>query len=303
MVTSHSFLFPRPREGAKKPVYAPKRFVPDRRATRNVARRDLLRSDTTSLGRTAAVVRHGCDVANQRDLETDSLESAERTLPPRPGPLYEDGDRTHPVLHGLAGGFFGRQLRCEWSALSRALEPPRSGAGPRDGVAVHVRDRHHGVVERRLNVRDPRRHVLLYSLLLSLRLGARAGGAGRCAGLGLRHDVLTPGRLARRTLAGTRQDSLAGTLPCTSVGVRSLPVDRQPSAVTEPPVAAKVHQALDVHLHLSAQIAFDLVVRLEHLADLPDLRLGQLLGHPVRRDPGLLTDASRGGLTNPVEVR
>src|ERR1017187_3345829 len=107
MVTSHSFLFPRPREGAKKTAYAPKRFVPDGRATRNVARRDLPRSDTTSLGRTAAVVRHGGDFANQRDLETDSREGAEGTPPPRPGPLYEDGDRTHPVLHRLAGGFFG----------------------------------------------------------------------------------------------------------------------------------------------------------------------------------------------------
>jgi hypothetical protein len=40
--------------------------------------------------------------------------------------------------------------------------------------------------------------------------------------------------------------------------VRALPVNREALAVTEAAVAAEVHQALDVHLHFAAQIAFDL---------------------------------------------
>ena len=58
------------------------------------------------------------------------------------------------------------------------------------------------------------------------------------------------------------EHALARTLARARVGVRALPVDGAP-AVTEAAVAAEVHQALDVHLHFAAEVAFDLVVGLE----------------------------------------
>src|SRR4051812_18055297 len=62
-----------------------------------------------------------------------------------------------------------------------------------------------------------------------------------------------------RRLARAREDALTGSLARTRVRVRALPVDREALTVTETAVATEVHQALDVHLHLTAQVAFDLV--------------------------------------------
>src|SRR5437763_1758263 len=82
---------------------------------------------------------------------------------------------------------------------------------------------------------------------------------------------------ASRTFAGAR------------VGVGSLPVDGQISAMTEPAVTPEVHQTLDVRSDLVSEIAFDLeavLVRLEKIADLLDVGLGQLLDFFLRRNAG-----------------
>src|ERR1700722_4510893 len=111
------------------------------------------------------------------------------------------------------------------------------------------------------------------------------------------------GLSGRRGLASTGEHALARPLARARVGVSALPVDRQTAAMTETPVAPQVHETLDVHLDLAAQIALDLVVGLENFADLADLVLGKLLGHLVRSDAGLRADVPRGGLANPVQVR
>jgi hypothetical protein len=79
-------------------------------------------------------------------------------------------------------------------------------------------------------------------------------------------------------------------------------MDGEPAAVAEAAVAAEVHQALDVHLHFTAQIAFDLVVRLEQLTDLLDVVLGELFGLLRRGDPGALADLERERLPHAVKV-
>src|SRR6185295_2232962 len=76
---------------------------------------------------------------------------------------------------------------------------------------------------------------------------------------------LLAGDRARRPLAGPR------------VGVGALAAHRQALAVAQAAVAAEVHQPLDVHRHLAAQIALDLVVAVDHLADADDLVIGQLV--------------------------
>src|SRR5579864_9493407 len=63
-------------------------------------------------------------------------------------------------------------------------------------------------------------------------------------------------------------DRLGGALAGTSVGVGALAADRQALAVAKPAVAGQVHQPLDVDRHLAAQVAFDLVVMVDGLADL-----------------------------------
>jgi hypothetical protein len=73
--------------------------------------------------------------------------------------------------------------------------------------------------------------------------------------------------------------------------------------MTKPTVATEVHQALDVRLNLAPEIAFDFVDRLEELADLLDVALGQLLGLLVRGDACLFANLERRLLADAIEVR
>src|SRR5437899_1377584 len=129
-------------------------------------------SDAAALGRPAAVVGDGGDVANQGDLEARALQSAERALASGAGAFHEYGDRAHAVLHCASRGLFGGELRGERRALARPLEAARAGRRPSDGGAVDVGDGDDGVVEGRLDVRNARRNVLADLLLL---FGAFAG--------------------------------------------------------------------------------------------------------------------------------
>src|SRR5579862_3855861 len=69
---------------------------------------------------------------------------------------------------------------------------------------------------------------------------------------------------------------LARTLTGTCVGTCALATDRQPAAMTDTPIGAKVHQALDVHGHFAAKITLDRELR-DLRADGIHLRLGEVL--------------------------
>jgi hypothetical protein len=71
----------------------------------------------------------------------------------------------------------------------------------------------------------------------------------------------------------------------------------------KPSVAPEIHQPLDVHLDLAPQIAFDLELGFEKIADPLDFTFRQFLGHLVRCDARLLADAASRGATHAVEVR
>src|SRR3546814_6377409 len=76
------------------------------------------------------------------------------------------------------------------------------------------------------------------------------------------------------------------------VGLGALAAHRQALAVAQAAVAAEVHQALDVHGHVAAQVALDHVVAVDGLADAGDLVIGQLV-HPARlRNAHLAADRS-----------
>ena len=51
----------------------------------------------------------------------------------------------------------------------------------------------------------------------------------------------------------------------------------QALAVTQAAIAAEIHQALDVHRDFAAQIAFDLIFAVDHLAQPQHLVVGQLM--------------------------
>src|SRR5947208_916461 len=68
----------------------------------------------------------------------------------------------------------------------------------------------------------------------------------------------------RRPLAGTR------------VGVRPLAADRQALAMAQPAIGAEIHQPLDVHRHVTAQIALDHVFAVDQRLYLGSLSVAWL---------------------------
>src|ERR671939_1517195 len=134
--------------------------MPSRRQTRHFAPVSLATLDPPPLARPDAVVRLRGDVLDAEDLEPGGLERADRRLAPGARALDEDLDLLEAVLHALAGAGVGGHLGGERRRLARALEARRAGRLPGDDVSLLVRQRHDGVVERRLDVRLADRDVL-----------------------------------------------------------------------------------------------------------------------------------------------
>src|SRR4051812_8794881 len=84
-----------------------------------------------------------------------------------------------------------------------------------------------------------------------------------------------PRLLGRR--AGARDRALRA-LAGPRVRVSALTANRQVLAVTEPPVAAEIHQALDVERGLTTEVTLHLERGLDVLTDLPDLVFREILG-------------------------
>src|SRR6267143_695910 len=107
----------------------------------------------------------------------------------------------------------------------------------------------------------------------------------------------------RRGCDGAADDAALRALAGAGVGMGALAAHGQSLAVAQAAVAAQVHQALDVQAHLAAEVALDLVVLVEALADAVDLVVGQVLGPLGRIDLGQGTDLPRAGVADPVQVR
>src|SRR6056297_2242277 len=97
-------------------------------------------------------------------------------------------------------------------------------------------------------------------------------------------------------------DRLGRTLARSRVRVGPLAPHGQAASMTEPPVAADVHQHLDVLVDLSPEIALDLVVALDDLSQADRLRLRQMLRPGPRVDRGLLADLQGLRATDAVDI-
>ena len=62
--------------------------------------------------------------------------------------------------------------------------------------------------------------------------------------------------------------------------------------MTDPAIATDVHQSLDVHLHLAAEVTFHLVFVADDFAHCCCLGVGPVLDAGVLVDTGLLEDGS-----------
>src|SRR5262245_3728207 len=258
------------------------------------------------LGRPAPVVGNRRHVADRGDLETGGLQRADRRLAPRPGASHEHLDLLQAVLHRLAGGQLGSRLGGEGRALARALEPGAAGARPGHDVPHPVRERDDRVVERRLDVGDAGADFAPLAPLGALLPWCRF----RFFGHALRSRLLRRCRRRCRRRRRRRRRRLLldhhaplGALPRAGVGVGPLSADRETAAMADAAIGADVHQALDVHRDVAAQVTFDLELALDDLADPVHFVVGPRL-HPLARiDVGLEQHAPPRRPPEPVDVR
>src|SRR6266700_786252 len=116
------------------------------------------------------------------------------------------------------------------------------------------------------------------------------------------YEVIDPRRgllLTGLLLAGHR---LLLALAGTRVGLRPLPVHREPAAVANPLVAADLDLAPDVGLNLAAQVTFDLVGRVDPVAELHQLFVGEATDPGVAADAGCLQRLQRPRAADAVDV-
>jgi hypothetical protein len=102
--------------------------------------------------------------------------------------------------------------------------------------------------------------------------------------------------------AGFRTSPFFGPLRVRALVWVRWPRDRQALAVAQAAVAAEIHEPLDVHRDLAPQVALDLDVLLDGLADPPDLVVRQVLRAGLDLDVRLVADGLRGRLPDAVDV-
>src|SRR5690606_2111142 len=222
--------------------------------------------DTTTLRRTAAVVRNGRDVGNARNLDAQRIERAHRRFTAGAGALDAHFEGLDAIFHGNATSRFSGNLRGERRRLARALEACATRRRPRQGVALTVGDGDDGVVERSVNVRDAVRDVLL-----DLFAHARSAAGGS-----FRHNPVP--RLFLQGRSSTTR-ALAGA----SVGASALAAHGQAALVAHAAVGSQVDQTLDRELHFTTQVTLDR----EHtnvFADAFQFSVAQILDLFVKRD-------------------
>src|SRR4029453_13934542 len=86
------------------------------------------------------------------------------------------------------------------------------------------------------------------------------------------------------------------------VGVRALPAHRQVPAVAPPGVGADLHQPLDVHGHVLAEVALDAALLVQDLGDAADLLFGEGLHAHALVDARRGQDALAARDADPVDV-
>src|SRR5690242_12543885 len=87
-----------------------------------------------------------------------------------------------------------------------------------------------------------------------------------------------------------RPAALARPLPRARIRARPLPPRRQVAPVPQTAVAADLHQPLDVHRDLLAEVTLDATHFLDHAADLADVVFRQILHPDIGTDAGRAED-------------
>src|ERR1700722_4957610 len=217
--------------------------------SKNAVRKSL---DAPLFRRTTTVMGDRSHVFNVGDLETATVQCSDGGLAARAGAHDTHFDVLHAVLLGRHSGPFGRHLCRERRGFARTAETAAARGCPRQRIALAVGDGDDGVIEGRVHVRDRIQHIL--ADLLPDRLAALRPAAALARLFLISHGV----SLLNLTWGGVHLHGLlARALAGTGIGARALAAHRQPLAMPDAPIAAQIHQALDVHGHLAPQITLD----------------------------------------------
>src|SRR5258707_54348 len=155
-------------------------------------------------------------------------------------------------------------------------------------VTLKIGDRDHRVIERRRDIGDPNRDVLLLFLPKDLLL--TSGGCFCHMKLLLAGCLLLRNRSPPRSFA------------CARVGMCALSPHWQSTPMPQSAIGADVHQTLDVHLHALAQITLDFSLSVNHRTDAGQIFLAQISDLDVAIYLCLIEDRRRTRSPNPVNV-
>ena len=112
-------------------------------------------------------------IANRHHSDTRIRDRPDRRLTTTTWSLHTHLTLMHAGFMRLLRGFVSCLLRRERSPLARTTKATRASGRLRDQVPFEIRDRDHRVVERRRDVRDTRRDILLLFFAEDLFLAAR----------------------------------------------------------------------------------------------------------------------------------
>src|SRR5580704_14153328 len=230
-------------------------------------------------------------IANRGDRKPNRLQRTQCGFAPGTGPFDLDVEGAHAMLHRLASGVLGSDLRSIRGRFSRPFETLAARRGPRDRIALGIRDRDHRVVERGVHMGRARCDVLTFAPAQPRRRCRRS-----------RHVFLSAGWFEPWPLFLLAGDRPGRTLARPRVRMGALAPHRQPLAVTQPAVAPEIHQSLDVHRYLPPEVALDRVFTINQLADAQNLVIGHLVHAPLDRNADPAADLERLGPPDAVDV-
>src|SRR3546814_9754287 len=96
-----------------------------------------------------------------------------------------------------------------------------------------------------------------------------------------------------RRLLFLASDRLCLALAGARVGMRALPTNGKALAMAQPAIASEVHQALDVHRSLAAQVTFYGMVGVNGFADLQHFGVRKILNAAAMINAQLVCDLKR----------
>src|SRR5262249_46963228 len=115
------------------------------------------------LTRAAAIVGNRGHVTDRGDGETGGLQGTRCLFPARPRALHLDFKGPHPMLLRFFRRVLGGDLRGIGGRFARTFESHRARRRPGNGIALHVGDRNHRIVEARVHMRDAGGDVLAFA--------------------------------------------------------------------------------------------------------------------------------------------